>query len=159
MGSDCEQTAWRCSAYDWLRVPWAGLGEKKGRSCPAHSLQIGSIPGGSAVGRGPGRARSIARLPRGGGEEGPLCFLRHHPLFVSSTASRVSALLSPARPIRTVQLGQTPILSKATKEKNLDLQGMWVTVCCTLALFTLQNNSPTLCDIPPDPRGRLGAEV
>lgn len=66
---------------------------------------------------------------------------------------------SPARPIRTVQLGQTPILSKATIEKNLDLQGMWVTVCCTLALFTLQNNSPTLCDIPPDPRGRLGAEV
>lgn len=63
---------------------------------------------------------------------------------------------STARVTGRCSWGRPPTLSKATIEKNLDLQGMWVTICCTLALLTLQNHSPTLYDILPDPRGGGG---
>lgn len=61
---------------------------------------------------------------------------------------------SPGRPIKTLQLGQGPILSKATIQKNWDLQEIWVTICFTRALLNLQNDSLTLYDAPPDPRRR-----
>lgn len=34
-----------------------------------------------------------------------------------------------------MQLGQIPMLSKATIEKNLDLQGMWVTILLHISTF------------------------
>lgn len=46
--------AWRCSAYDWLRVPWAGLG-KKGTQLPRPLFTIiCSIPGALQEARVPG---------------------------------------------------------------------------------------------------------
>lgn len=128
------------SAYDWLRAPWAGLGE--GCSCPAHSMPVGLARGlcrGSGA-WGPG-AGSLPRPPppewRGAGSKRGLEDDRSLlPLEAAhSLRSRCPPIPAggwlPARPVRTVQLGQTPILSKATIEKNLDLQGMWVTVCFT----------------------------
>lgn len=79
LGTD---SAWRCSAYDWLRVPWAGLGEKRDAVTPPtlykSVLSLGLFSRRGAL----GRARSLACLPRGGGAQGALRLSRHHPLLL-----------------------------------------------------------------------------
>lgn len=116
LGTD---SAWRCSAYDWLRVPWAGLAEKRDAVTPPtlyrSVLSLGEGPWDGLAHSPAFRGVEGHRAPSASGDITLFCF----PNSFRSLCPPVPARgWSPARPIRTAQLGQTPILSKATIEKN-----------------------------------------
>lgn len=126
------------SACDWSM---GGAGEKRDAVAPpTHCRLVQSLkaPTGQGPWAGAGTERWRGTGSEGGVEDDRPLASQGFPQHPRITSTQPSELLpsqrggwSSARPKRTLQLGPALILSKATTQKNWDLQEMWVTICFT----------------------------